>query len=443
MNTQQSFTALTAKIIAYAKQIGASHAEVEISAASGFQVTVLHHQAEAIEHDKAHQCDITVMRGQQSGSASTTDFSWKTLQQTVDAAFRIATFTQPDPFLSMPDEAELAHHYPDLQLYHPYPLGVDVAIKLAMECESLALAQQPRGGRLQSDGATVSAYDNHYVLANSLGFVGERQSSSYSVGCTMIAKNDQEMQRDYAYTRHRKWQNLQPIDQVAALAVDRVTARLGSRQLQTGKMPVVLSYRCSKLLIGSLLSAITGSTIYKKSSFLLDKVNEHIFPAFMQIEEKPFIVEGLGSAAFDAEGVRTREKAIIDQGVLTTYLLSTYSANQLKQQTTGNAGGVYNLLVQPTTDSLEALLSTMGTGLLVTETMGSGINIVDGTLSLGVSGFYVEGGECVYPVSEVTIAGNLADIYQAIVAIADDPDENSSVSVGSILIEEMMVAGQK
>jgi PmbA protein len=439
MLTNTNFDDIAEKIIRYAKQKGASDVELSLGHSSGFSVSSRNESVEQVEHDKGKSVDVTLLIGQSSGCASTSDFSWPAIQKAVDAAYDIANYTSQDKFLTMPDKAELAFDYPALQLSYPSTLTIEQAIEIAIECEGIALASDKR--IVNTEGAEVCSQHGVGYFANSLGFQGTCESTMYDISCSVIAKQKKDMQRDYAYTRGRDWNKLKGIKDIADLCAQNALARLGAKQLSTQSMPVIFSSRCSKMLVRCLLSAISGSAIYKKSSFLVDHLGKAIFPDHVTITEKPHLNGAIGSAAFDGEGVKTREKKIIDQGVLSTYLLSTYSANQLKMTTTGNAGGVFNLFVDSTAKDEQALMQQAGRGLLVTDSMGSGINGVTGDFSLGVQGHYFENGELAFPVSEMTVAGNLIDMFQGVQGIAEDDDNNSSIQMGAVLLESMMVAG--
>lgn len=436
---KQYFDGLSEKAIAYGLKKGATDVELSLDASSGFSVSSRKGVVEQVEHDKGKSFDVTLMIGNRTGSASTSDLNWSAVKSAIDAAYDIAKYIAEDPFATMPAKDELAFNYPEVKTCFPSSVSIDQAVDMAIACEESAMASDKR--IVNSEGVHISSHTSFSYLANSLGFRGSYESSMHDISCILIAKEGGDMQRDYAFSCNRNWDKLNHISDIGKLAADRSIARLGARSLSTQSLPVIFSAGCSKMLINCLLKAISGSAIYKKSSFLLNDLEKKIFPEFINIVERPFIEGALGSAPFDGEGVRTRNKSIIDKGVLSTYLLSTYSANQLKLATTGNSGGVFNVMVDSNVEDQQTLMTMVDKGLLVTEYMGSGINIVNGELSLGVVGHYFENGSIVHPVSEVTIAGNLKNMFQHILGIAADYDGNSSIQIGSVLIESLMVAG--
>jgi len=422
-----------------AKKKGAALAEASLSVDAGLSVTVRKSEIETLEHHQNKGLAVTVYLDQCKGSATTSDLSDKAIRQTVDKAVDIARFTAKDENAGIADAEDLAWEYPDLNLSYPWQVSADELVDMAQECEHAALKSDKR--IVNSEGASVSTYESFHVYGNSQGFIGSYPSSSHSLSCSVIGKAGDVMQRDYWYSVARDSNLLEDAKAVGRQAAKRTLARLNAKKLSTMKVPVLFSPEMAAGLIGHFIAAISGASIYRKASFLQDSLNQKVFPEWMQIFEQPHIVSGLGSAPFDSEGVKTRSRSIIDAGVLQSYVLNSYAARKLGMKTTGNAGGVHNLTVAPTISTQKALLKEMGKGILVTELMGQGINGVTGDYSRGAAGFWVENGEIQYPVEEITIAGNLKQIYQQIVAVADDVDLRRNTRTGSILVEEMMIAG--
>ncbi len=419
---------------------GASDAEAEASASVGQSVTVRLGEVETVEYTRDKALSITVYFGQRRGNASTSDLSAAAVARAVDAACAIARHTAPDEAAGLPDAARL-YRGPasDLGLYHPWGLSVETAIALAREAEDAARAVD---GRItNSEGASVSSWDADFVLANTRGFVGGYPTSRASIGCGVIASEGDAMQRDYWYTAERSPAQMESANAVGRRAGERAVRRLGARQVATGEVPVLFDADIASSLIGHFVSAASGSSLYRRSSFLLDAVGEPVFAPLIEIDENPHLPGGMASGWFDGEGVATQPRRLVSGGVLSGYFLSSYSARKLGLETTGNAGGSHNLIVRPGPEGFEALLKRMGRGLLVTELMGQGVNAVTGDYSRGAVGFWVEGGEIAYPVEEVTIAGNLREMYRGIVAVGSDVLSRSGRSTGSILIDRMTVAG--
>ncbi len=422
-----------------AKQ-GASAAEAGLSEDNGLSVTARLGEVETVEYHCDQGLAITVYFGQRKGSASTNDLSSAALTETVKAACSIARYASEDPYAGLPDKQLLATEFPDLELNHPWQLNAEKAIELAVECENAARNYDSEISN--SEGASVSSHQGTRVLGNSLGFLHGYQSSRHSVSCSVLAGKDDSMQRDYWYTVARDPRQLEPVDVVGKKAAQRTVRRLGGRSLTTRQCPVLYSAEIASGLVGSLIGAISGGNLYRKSSFLLDKLGERILPHFVHINEQPWLKGALGSACYDAEGVATRPRDIIAEGVLQSYVLSCYSARKLGMQSTGNAGGVHNLTVEPGNGDFAEMLRQMDKGLLVTELMGQGVNMVTGDYSRGASGFWVENGDIQYPVEEITVAGNLKDMFKNIVAIGNDVDYRGNIRTGSILIEQMSIAGE-
>ena len=426
-------------ILQRAKAQGASAAEAEVSQGFGQSVTVRRGEVETIEYNRDKGLAVTVYFGHQRGHASTSDLDRKAIDDTVDAACSIARHTAADPSAGLADEALLAREIPDLDLYHAWNLPVEQAIELARECEAAALASDAR--ITNSEGGSVGTQESLFVYANSLGFSGGYPTSRHDISCAVIAESSNGMQRDYWYSSARDPLDLENVVDIGRRAGERTVRRLDARQAKTGEVPVLFEAPVAAGLIGHLVSAISGGSLYRKASFLLDAKGQAIFPSFVRISENPHIRKGLASSPFDHEGVATRARELVDQGVLQGYMLGSYSARKLGLQSTGNAGGNHNLIVQSTGEDFAALLKKMGTGVLVTELLGHGTNLVTGDYSRGAAGFWVENGEIQYPVEEITVAGNLREMFKNIVAVGNDVLVRGSKQCGSILIDRMMVAG--
>jgi PmbA protein len=424
-----------------AKQKGASDAEVEVSAAVGQSVTVRRGEVETVEYNRDKGLGITVYFGQRRGNASTSDLSAEAVERTVEAACAIARHTAADDAAGLPDAARLFRgETSDLDLFHPWGLTVEQSIELARRCEAAALAVDRRISN--SEGATVSAYDSDFVLANTRGFCNGFPSSKASVSCAVVAEDKGGMQRDYWYTTQRDPARLEDIEQVGRIAGERTVRRLGGRRIATMEAPVIFEANVAGSLVSHFVSAASGSSLYRRSSFLLDRLGTEVFSPAVEILEDPHQRGEMASAWFDAEGVATAPRPVVRNGVLEGWFLSTYSARKLGLETSGNAGGNHNLVVRPGELDLDGLVRRMGRGFLVTELMGQGVNPVTGDYSRGASGFWVEGGEIRHPVEEVTIAGNLLDMYRAISAVGRDVLVRGSKQSGSILVERMTIAGE-
>lgn len=431
---------IVADLLAEAKARGASAAEAAASSDSGLEATVRLGEVETVEHTRNNGLGITVYFGHRKGSASTSDLSPTAVRDAVAAACAIATHTQEDPCAGLAPPELLAKSIPDLDLYHPWPISVEDAIALAIECEDAARDADPR--IVNSEGATVSTHAGIHVYGNSQGFVGGYPSSRHGVSCAVVAQEGESMQRDYWWSSARAAADLEPAAEVGRRAGERTVARLGARRLSTCQVPVLFAPQLAAGLLRSLTSAISGASLYRRASFLLDRLGERVFPEFVRIHEEPLLPRGLGSAPFDGDGVATAPKDLVSGGVLRTYLLDAYSACRLGMQTTGNAGGVRNLRVEMGPLDRAGMLRALGTGLFVTELMGHGTNPVTGDYSRGASGFWVENGQIQYPVEEITIAGNLKEMFLGLRAVGDDYDFPGSTRTGSWLIERMTVAGE-
>ena len=429
----------------YAKQRGASAASADVSVGFGQTVTVRQGEVETIEYNRDKGLSVTVYLGQQRGNASTSDFSPQAVRDTVDAALSIARYTAKDDCSGLPDADMLARDCPDLDLYHPWDLPVEAAIELAKQCEQAALDADKRINN--SEGATVNLHEAQFITANSLGFIGGFPTSRHSLSCAVIAGEDDAMERDYWYAVSRDAHDLMDARQVGRIAAERTVRRLNARQLNTMQVPVLFEAPIASSLLGSFVSAVSGSSLYRKSSFLLDKMDQPIFAPHINIGDVPDIRKGLASSPFDDEGVQTHSRVIVENGVLRGYFLGSYSARKLGLHSTGNAGGNHNLILEPSGGQADALdfaglLKTMSRGLLVTELLGQGVNAVTGDYSRGAAGFWIEHGEIQYPVQEITIAGNLKDMYRNIVAAGNDVLVQGSRQCGSILVEGLTIAGR-
>lgn len=431
---------LTQDVIQQARVAGATACEAEINQGFGQNVTVRLNQVETIEYNRDKGLGVTCYFGQQRGHASTADLSPEALRDTVAKALAIARYTAEDEFAGLPEPDTLARDIPDLDLYHPWDLPVEQAIALAQACEGAALAVDPQINN--SEGASISTQESQFVYGNSLGFLAGYPTSRQSISCAVIAESDAGMQRDYWYSTARAAQALLDAQAVGRIAGERTLRRLNARKLKTQQAAVIFEAPIAAGLIGSLVSAVSGGNLYRKTSFLLDSLGQQLFSPFVQIVERPHLRAGLGSAPFDNEGVRTLDRAVIQDGVLQGYFLSTYSARKLGMHSTGNAGGNHNLIIESGEYDFAALLKQMGTGLVVTELLGQGVNPITGDYSRGAAGFWVEGGEIQYPVEEITIAGNLKDMFKHIVAVGNDVLIQGSRQTGSIWIESMTIAGE-
>ena len=431
---------LAEDVLKHARDKGATACEVDVSEGFGQSVGVRCDEVETIEFNRDKGIGITVYAGQRKGYASTSDFSPQALRETVAAALDIARFTAEDDCAGLADAALMAKDGPDLDLYHPWALTVEDAIETARRCEQAAFDASPLVSN--SEGASVSTQQAHFVSANSLGFMGGYPTSRHYISCSVIAGEQEAMQRDDWYTTRRCADELDDPAQVGRIAGERAVARLGGRKVRTGDFPVLFEATLAAGLLGSLVHAVSGGALYRKSSFLLDQLGKRVMPEFVNISERPHIRRGLGSSAFDSDGVATRDRDVVVDGILQGYFLSAYTARKLGMQTTGNAGGSHNLIIEPGALDLAGLLARMGRGLLVTELLGQGINYVTGDYSRGAAGYWVENGQIAHPVEEITIAGNLKAMLAGVVAVGNDVLVRGSKQSGSILINRMTVAGE-
>ena len=437
--SQDQLEELAATILQEAKRQGAESAEVDISVNKGFNVTARKGDVESVEYHQDKMIDITVYLGKKLGATSLSDIRKEAIEAAVKAACHIARYTDEDEAAGLAEKELLGFNYPKLALSYPWDMTVPDAIELTRLCESKALAMDKR--ILHSEGVSLITSSGWHLYGNTHGFMGTFPVTRHEISCVLIAKQNEEMQRDYSYTIAADPALLEPIDYLAKNAVERTVKRLGGRKLSTRQVPVIFAAEEARSLLGNFLAAISGSQLYRRSSFLLDHLGKQVFPKHMNLREAPHLEKALGSCPFDDDGVLTRENVFVEQGLLTSYILGVYSARKLGLKTTGNAGGVHNLLVTTGQKNFAELLKTMDTGLLVTEVMGNGTNLITGDYSHGASGFWVEKGEIQYPVEEITIAGNLKEMYANIVEISNDIDRRGNIQTGSILIENMMVAG--
>ncbi|EQB9037917.1 metalloprotease PmbA [Vibrio cholerae] len=416
-------------------------AEVAITKSTGLSVSTRMCEVENVEFNSDGALGITVYRGQRKGSASTSDLSEKAIRQTVLAALDIAQYTSADPYAGPAPKELMVQDIPDLDLFHPDEPNPDVAAQIAIAAERAALGYSKK--IKQSDGGS---YDSHFgirVYGNSHGLLASYASSRHSISCSVIGEGrNGEMERDYSYTVARHRDDLWMPESVGLQAAENTVSRLDPQKLKTGQFPVMFAADVATGLIGHLVMAISGGNLYRKSSFLLDHLGKTILPTWFNISERPHVMRGLASSPFDSEGVRTQDLEIITDGVLANYLLTSYAARKMNMTPTGHAGGIHNWYVKSTGQNYQQMLKELGTGLLVTEVMGQGVNVVTGDYSRGAAGFWVENGEIKYPVSEITIAGNLKQMLQQIVAVGSDIETRSQIQTGSILIESMKVAGE-
>jgi PmbA protein len=431
---------LAEDVLKHAQAKGATACEVDVSEGFGQSVSVRCDEVETIEFNRDKGIGITVYAGQRKGYASTSDFSAQALRETVEAALNIARFTAEDDCAGLADAALMAKDSPDLDLYHPWALTVEESIEIARRCEQAAFDSSPLIDN--SEGATISTQQAHFVSANSLGFMGGYPTSRHYISASVIAGEREQMQRDDWYTTHRNASQLESPESVGRMAAERAVARLGGRKVKTGEFPVLFEAPLAAGLLGSLVHAASGGALYRKASFLLDHLGKKIMPDFVHISERPHIPCGLGSASFDSDGVATRDSDVVTGGVLQRYFLSTYTARKLGMQTTANAGGSHNLIIEPGDLDFAGMLARMGRGLLLTELLGHGVNYVTGDYSRGAAGYWVENGKIVHPVEEITIAGNLRDMFAGILAVGNDVHVRGTKQTGSILIDRMTIAGE-
>ena len=430
---------ISQRLLEKARAMGATQAEVSCSEERGLDVNVRLGEVETVESTHDRGIAVTVYFGQRKGSASTADLQESSLEATVAQACAIARHTEDDPAAGLADAGLMATEFPDLDSWHPWALSAGEAVDLALACEA---AGRGVDGRISnSDGASAATAQSLSVYANSHGFIGRERSSHHSIGCALIAGQGDGMQRDGWYTSAIAREDLDDPAAVGRRAAERTLARLQPRSLPTGQVPVLFAAEMARSLIGHLLGAVSGGALYRRASFLLDSAGTQLFPEWFGIDERPLLRRGLRSSAFDGEGVATHDSALVSGGVLQRYILGSYSARRLGLATTANAGGVHNLQVAANAGDRASLLAGMGTGLLVTELMGQGVNSVTGDYSRGAAGFWVENGQIAYSVDGITIAGNLKQMFATIEAVGSDVDPRSHIAVGSILVGRMTVAG--
>jgi PmbA protein len=437
--TAATLTKMATSAVELARRYGADQAEAGVSYDEGLSVTVRMGELESVERQRDRGLAITVYRDARKGSASTTDFSQTSIEDTVRKALSIGSFTAPDEYAGLADAELMAVDPPDLDLYFPWDLDVEHATELALRAEDAARGLDARISN--SEGATLSSGCGHRVYANTHGFVGGFPTSTYSTSCSVVAKSNDSLERDYWYAVSRRHEDLESPESVGKEAARRALARLDARQLSTRVVPVIYPAELAKGLFGHLIAAIRGTSQYRRASFLLDAVGKPVLPEFIDVDEDPLIPRALASAPFDGEGVATRRRTLVKKGVLEGLVLSSYSARRLGLPTTGNAGGVHNLIVRPTAGPLAELVAGCNEAFVVGELLGQGVNIVTGDYSRGAAGFWVQRGEIVHPVNEVTIAGNLTDIFRRIQAVGSDVDVRGTVRCGAVLVDGLTLAG--
>ena len=431
---------LVEQLLKEARRQGASAAEAAVSCSNGLSVTVRLNEVETLEHHSSRSLGVTVYFGQQKGSANTSDWKPQALRETIAAACAIARHTEADVCAGLAEPERLAREIPDLDLYHPWPLSVNQAIEQARACEATARAHDAR--ILNSEGASLSTGSGLFYYGNSHGFSAGYPSSRHGLSCSVIAQDDSGMQRGNWYSVARVPAELQKPAAVGLEAAGRAVQRLGARKLGTRQAPVLLMPEIARGFFSHMISALSGSALYRKASFLLDQLGQPVLPDWLSLQEQPHIPRALASAPFDAEGVATAERDLVSGGILQGYVLDSYSARRLGLATTGNAGGIHNLLVTPGEHDFDGLLRQMDTGLIVTHLMGQGVNLITGDYSRGASGFWIERGEVQYPVEEITIAGNLREMLRTIIAHGNDIDTRGAIRCGSLLLESLTIAGE-
>ena len=437
--SNEQLKTLVAEVLAEAKRQGASSAEASVSVSQGLSVSVRLGEVETVEHNRDKGLAVTLFFGHKSGSASTSDLSPTAVRESVRAAATIARYTAADEFSGLADTDQLARQIPDLDLYYPWNPGMERAIELARACEDAARSADARISN--SEGGSLSSHEGLQVYGNSHGFLGSVETSRHSVSCAVIGQDDAGMQRDYWYTVARDPTDLEAVEAVGRMAAMRTVRRLDARKLSTRTTPVIYEAPVAASLLSHFVGAIRGTSLYRRASFLLDHLGKPVFAPQVRIHEQPFLRKALGSTPFDNDGVAPANRDIVRDGILQGYVLDTYAARKLGMRSTGNAGGVHNLTIQPGDQDLAGLLRQMHTGLLVTELIGFGVNSVTGDYSRGAAGFWVENGVIQYPVEEITVAGNLQDMFRSLVAVGNDVDMRGNIRTGSILIESMTLAG--
>ena len=439
LDAEQFLTNAVEQALVHARQLGATEAEASAADSHGLSVTVRLNELETIEHNHDTSLQITVYFGHKLGTASTSDLSTGAIKKAVDAACSIARYTAEDPCFGLADSDLLAYEFPNLDLYHPYSLSTESAIELALQTEQAAMSYDKR--ITNSEGATISSQDGIDVYGNTNHFLATRPHTRYSRSCSVIAQQAGGMQRDYWYDTKRDFLDLETAERIGNKAARRAIRRLEARKLKTCKAPVIFEAPVAASLLSHFISAISGGNLYRQTSFLVDHLGKKIFPDNVTISENPLIPKALGSAAYDQEGVATHKRDIVEDGILKGYVLNSYSARKLGLTTTGNAGGIHNLDINHSSNDLPDLITSMGTGLLLTELIGFGVNTVTGDYSRGASGLWIEDGEIKYPVEEITIAGNLKEMYRNFLDVGNDIDIRKNIRTGSILLESLTIAG--
>ena len=439
-NDQEKLTRIVENLLQQAKHKGATAAEVAVAMDVGFNVTSRLRDVETVEYNRDKEVMMTVYFGQSQGSASTTDTDEAALANCVDKACSIARYTNDDEYAGLADAALMAKNKIDLDIYYPWEITPQQAIDMAIKCESIGLDQDKR--LVNSDGVSVSTVEVLSVYGNSHGFMGQRQGTCHNISCILITKEGDSMQREYNYTMARDARDLQSLDWVAKTAAERTLRCLGAKPVATCRVPVIFEAQMGRRLIGNFLSAINGTSLYRQASFLKDQLGKQVFNQQITIREEPHLSKGLASAAYDREGVATKPRVLVENGILQGYVLDSYEARKLKMQTTANAGGTHNIIVEAGEQDLSDLIKSLDKGLLITSMMGMGVNIVTGDYSQGVSGFWIENGEIQHPVEEVTVADNLSNMFRNIVAIGSDVDKRGGIQTGSILVDKMTIAGK-
>ena len=431
--------ARVADALSYARKRGASQAEASASNNTGLTLRVRMREVETLESHQDHSLGVTVYRGQRRGSASTSDLSSGAVRETVDKALSLARFAAEDEYAGLADADRMATEFPDLDLHHPWDLEAEQAMDLALECEAAALDADPRISN--SEGAGVDTGESAFAYGNSHGFLQSGRSSSHSVSCVVLGEQDGQMERDYDFSVARAPEELTPVKEVGESAAERTIRRLGARKIASTRAPVLFAPRVARSLVGHFCAAVSGRALYNRASFLLDSLDKPVFADCVNLNERPHIPRGLASRAYDGEGVATADRDLVCGGVLKGYFLGSYSARKLGMATTGNAGGAHNLFLESTGQSWEELLAEMGEGLVVTEMMGQGANTVTGDYSRGAAGYWVRAGAVEHAVHEITVAGNLKDMFRNIAAIGSDVDRRGGIYTGSILIDDLSIAG--
>ena len=436
--TSDSLTSSLAQAIEYARHHGADAVEVMASNDKGFVVTARLGEVETLEHHNQRSIDVTVYRGKAKGSASTNNLRADAIHKTIDAALDIARHTAEDECAGLADAQLMAHDYPHLDLEHHWNIDMDTALAQAIQCEAVARDDKRI---VNSEGASVTSLCSQVAYANSHGFIGDYCGTRHSISCSVVAADENGMQRDYWYSVNRNPDHLEPVEAIGETARARALRRLAAKSLTTCQAPVLFEPAMARSLLGHFFAAISGGALYRQASFLVNTLDKKIFPDWLSIREDPHMQAALASSPFDNEGVRTQPRDIVKDGVLQGYVLSSYSARRLGLQTTSNAGGIHNIQVNCGHDSQQDLIESIDRGLLVTELIGHGVNTVSGDYSRGASGLWIENGAVQYPVEEITIAGNLADMFLNIKALGNDIDQRASIQCGSILVDNMTIAG--